>query len=113
MFCAGITGFRAVKELGFPGFGLVGIFGVGGVGHFAVRFAKAMGLQVIGFDVSKPALDAALRSGADHVADSTDEKAIQELVSRISGGTGLDGAIVASGAIQAYGSAIKLTGFKG
>ncbi|KAL6233233.1 chaperonin 10-like protein [Aspergillus navahoensis] len=113
MFCAGITGFRAVKELGFPGFGLVGIFGVGGVGHFAVRFAKAMGLQVIGFDVSKPALDAALRSGADHVADSTDEKAMQELVNRISGGAGLDGAIVASGATQAYGSAIKLTGFKG
>jgi propanol-preferring alcohol dehydrogenase len=113
LFCAGITGFRAVKELGFPGFGLIGIFGVGGVGHFALRFAKAMGLQVIGFDVAKPALDAALRAGADYVVDSSDEKAMKELVDRVSDNAGLNGAIVASGAPQAYSSAVRMTGFKG
>ncbi|HII03295.1 MAG TPA: alcohol dehydrogenase catalytic domain-containing protein, partial [Candidatus Nitrosotenuis sp.] len=48
LFCAGITAYKAVKAAEPAKGKSVGIFGVGGVGHLSVEFAKLEGMRVIG-----------------------------------------------------------------
>ncbi|KAH6988306.1 chaperonin 10-like protein, partial [Ilyonectria sp. MPI-CAGE-AT-0026] len=113
LFCAGITAFAAVKSIDAPARGVVGVFGLGGVGSFAVQFAKALGFWVVGYDVSPAARSSALSNGAIEVVDSSDLATIVEATNRITGGRGLVGAVVAAGVDAAYGAAIEATGFGG
>jgi len=50
----------------------VGVVGLGGLGHMGVKFAKALGAQVVVFTTSPKKMDDALRLGADKVIVSTD-----------------------------------------
>lgn len=112
LFCAGITAFRAVKQVNVPAGGFIGVFGVGGVGRLVLQFAKAFGLNVLAFDVSPAALSSAEKLSTTGTAVSSDLGAMNDLVKRFTGNDGLAGAIVASGATEAYEAAIQLTGFK-
>ncbi|KAK5048473.1 hypothetical protein LTR69_011341 [Exophiala sideris] len=111
LFCAGITAFSAVKKLDSPARGLVGVFGLGGVGTFVVRFAIAMGFQVIGYDVSEAARKTAIARGALEAIDSSHIEHVKTETRRITGGRGLDGAIVAAGVAPAYAAAVEAIGF--
>ncbi len=64
LFCAGITAFNAVKAAEPKKHQKIGIFGIGGVGHMAVQFAKIQGVKVIAFSRSQNHLDVAKRLGA-------------------------------------------------
>lgn len=64
LFCAGITAFKAVKAAELQLHKKIGIFGIGGVGHMAVQFAKIQGGEVIAFSRSQNHLDVAKRLGA-------------------------------------------------
>lgn len=64
LFCAGITAYKAVKAAEPQSHKKIGIFGIGGVGHMAVQFAKVEGCDVIAFSRSKNHLDVAKRLGA-------------------------------------------------
>ena len=64
LFCAGITAFKAVKASEPKPKKKIGIFGIGGVGHMAVQFAKVEDCEVIAFSRSKNHLDVAKRLGA-------------------------------------------------
>ena len=64
LFCAGITAFKAVKAAEPQLHKKIGIFGIGGVGHMAVQFAKIEGCDVIAFSRNKNHLDVARRLGA-------------------------------------------------
>jgi D-arabinose 1-dehydrogenase-like Zn-dependent alcohol dehydrogenase len=108
-----VTAFRAVKQLGLPARGVVGVFGLGGVGLFAVRFAKAMGFRVIGLDISKPALSAAKMYGAEEVVDSSNLDSIKIILDKATNGEGLDGSLVTTGIQAAFSGAIEHTGFNG
>lgn len=110
LFCAGVTAYRAITNLGLAQGSKVGVFGLGGVGSFAVRFAVAMGYEVLGFDVSQHARETALRYGAVRVADSGINKAVSTAVSSLTDGVGLDGSIVCAGVGDAYRQAIEFTG---
>lgn len=110
LFCAGVTAFRAVKQVEAPARGTLGVFGLGGVGLFAVRFAVSMGFEVFGFDISPAAREDAVKAGASMTFDSSDTAAIMEEIRKVTNGRLLDGAIVAAGVIPAYDAAIKLTG---
>ncbi|KAF9886964.1 hypothetical protein FE257_010705 [Aspergillus nanangensis] len=109
LFCAGITAFRAVQKLDLPAGGVVGVFGLGGVGRLVVQFCLVMGFRVLGFDISPDALKATRTLGAEGVADSSDQDAMAALVNEVCGSDQLSGAIVASGVGAAYDSAIELT----
>jgi len=64
LFCAGITAYKAVKAAE-PNMGKkIGIFGIGGVGHMAVQFAKVEKCKVIAFSRTQNHLDVAKRLGA-------------------------------------------------
>ncbi|KAK5020926.1 hypothetical protein LTS07_011361 [Exophiala sideris] len=103
--------FMTFKKLDSPARGLVGVFGLGGVGTFVVRFAIAMGFQVIGYDVSEAARKTAIARGALEAIDSSHIEHVKTETRRITGGRGLDGAIVAAGVAPAYAAAVEAIGF--
>ena len=64
LFCAGITAYKAVKAAEPTINKKIGIFGIGGVGHMAVQFAKIEKCNVIAFSRTQNHLDVAKRLGA-------------------------------------------------
>ena len=64
LFCAGITAYKAVKSAEPKLDKKIGIFGIGGVGHMAVQFAKIEKCKVIAFSRTQNHLDVAKRLGA-------------------------------------------------
>ena len=67
LFCAGITAYKAVKAAEPKQNKKIGIFGIGGVGHMAIQFAKVEKCKVIAFSRSQKHLDVAKRLGASDV----------------------------------------------
>jgi uncharacterized zinc-type alcohol dehydrogenase-like protein len=72
LLCAGISTYSPLRnwEVG-PG-KTVGIVGIGGLGHLAIRFARAMGAHVVAFTTSAAKTDEALALGAHEVVLSRD-----------------------------------------
>ena len=68
--CAGVTTFKAIKIAGIQPGERVGVFGVGGLGHLAVQYARIVGGIVVGVDVEDAKLDLATELGADHVVNA-------------------------------------------
>lgn len=80
--CAGVTSYKAVKSARVQPGERVAVFGVGGLGHLAVQYARLVGGTVIAVDIDDEKLELATALGADHVvnAATTDPvAAIQEL----------------------------------
>jgi len=63
--CAGVTVYKGLKETDTKPGEWVAISGIGGLGHLAVQYAKAMGLHVAAIDVSDDKLELAKKLGAD------------------------------------------------
>ena len=83
LFCAGITAYKAVKAVEPHLHKKIGIFGIGGVGHMAVQFAKIEGCDVIAFSRSKNHLDVAKKLGAiDTMTFSENQEFLDELKKR-------------------------------
>ena len=75
LLCAGITTYSPMRHWGVTKGKKVGVVGLGGLGHMAVKFAHAFGARVVVFTTSPNKKDDALRLGADEVVVSrnTDE----------------------------------------
>ncbi|HEY9026791.1 MAG TPA: zinc-dependent alcohol dehydrogenase [Burkholderiaceae bacterium] len=71
ILCAGVTVYKGLKVLECKPGDWVAISGIGGLGHLAVQYAKAMGLHVIAVDIDRPKLDLAKGLGADMVIDAS------------------------------------------
>lgn len=67
MLCAGLTVFSPLRTNGAGPGKKVGVIGIGGLGHYAVLFAKALGAEVYAFTHSASKLEDAKKMGADHV----------------------------------------------
>lgn len=72
ILCAGITVYSPLKHWNTQAGKNVGIIGIGGLGHIAIKIAKAMGAFVTVFTTSQSKADDARRLGADNVVLSTD-----------------------------------------
>lgn len=66
LFCAGITAYKAVKAAEPHRNKKIGIFGIGGVGHMAIQFARVAGCDIIAISRTRRHLDVAERLGARH-----------------------------------------------
>jgi len=80
--CAGVTTYKAIKVAGVASADTVAIFGVGGLGHLALQYAKIAGGFTIGVDIEDSKLAMATGLGADHVVNAAFEdpvKAIRRL----------------------------------
>ncbi|GAP89283.1 putative alcohol dehydrogenase [Rosellinia necatrix] len=108
LFCAGITAFNAIDSCELQPGQWIAIVGCGGLGQYAVQYAKAMGYQVVGVDVSDESLASAREYGADHVFNSA--TAAETYVEAIRGlsGKGVHAAAVFSGANAAFDGAVPL-----
>jgi propanol-preferring alcohol dehydrogenase len=71
VLCAGVTVYKGLKETEARPGDTVVISGIGGLGHVAVQYAKAMGLRVIAVDISDEKLSLARTMGADAVVNAT------------------------------------------
>lgn len=106
LFCAGITSYKAVVASEPEKGKKVGIFGVGGVGHLAVEFAKLKGCRVTGIARSRTHLDIAKRVGADNVVQYvSDQREFLESLRKEEGL--LDAAIVFAPSEAVTDAAIK------
>jgi uncharacterized zinc-type alcohol dehydrogenase-like protein len=79
ILCAGVTTYSPMKHWGVKAGDKVGIVGLGGLGHMAVKIAKALGAEVTVFTTSKDKQDEALALGAAHVFLEDDKKAFTAL----------------------------------
>jgi uncharacterized zinc-type alcohol dehydrogenase-like protein len=76
LLCAGITTYSPLRHFGVEAGDVVGVVGLGGLGHMAVKLAKAMGAEVKVFTTSESKVAAARELGADGVILSRDEAAM-------------------------------------
>ena len=67
LFCAGITAYKAVKAAEPKKNKKIAVFGIGGVGHMAIQFAKIEGCEVSGVSRKEKHLEVAKKLGADNV----------------------------------------------
>ena len=70
LLCAGITTYSPMRHWGVTKGKKVGVVGLGGLGHMAVKFAHALGAHVVVFTTSPSKKEDALRLGADEVVVS-------------------------------------------
>jgi propanol-preferring alcohol dehydrogenase len=106
LFCAGITAYKAVKAAEPELHKKIGIFGIGGVGHMAVQFAKVENCDVIAFSRTQNHLDVAKRLGAMDVMIFSENQ--EEFLGKLKEKHGmLDAAIVFAPADIVTDTAIK------
>ena len=78
LLCAGITTYSPIKRWGIQKGDKVGVVGLGGLGHMALKFAHAFGAKVVLFTTSPGKTEDALRLGADEVVISKDPDAMNK-----------------------------------
>ncbi len=105
LFCPGVTAYRAVK-MSEPRRGKrVAVFGVGGVGHLAVQFAKLEGMEVTAVSRNVDHLNLAEECGADRVISASEGYNAKNL-----GGSELvEASIIFAPSDDAISQALKLT----
>jgi propanol-preferring alcohol dehydrogenase len=77
--CAGVTTYKAVKLSGARPSDLVAIFGIGGLGHLALQYAKIAGAAVVAVDLVEEKLDLAKKLGADYTVNGTKEDPVEAI----------------------------------
>jgi len=78
LLCGGITVFSPFIEHRVSATSRVGVIGIGGLGHFALQFARAFGCEVTAFSHSKEKEAEAKALGAHHFIASDDEKSLEK-----------------------------------
>ncbi len=107
LICAGITSYKGIKETqAKPGDWIV-ISGIGGLGHLAVQYAKAMGLHVCAVDIDDGKLAHAQRLGADAVVNAMAMDAVDS-VKKVTGG-GAHGVLITAPSLVAFKQAVGMT----
>ncbi|KAI9025863.1 chaperonin 10-like protein [Phycomyces nitens] len=75
-FCAGVTTYSPLKRFGVKPGDKVGVIGIGGLGHFGVQWAKAMGAKVVALSHSDRKRADAKELGCDDYIVTSDKEAM-------------------------------------
>lgn len=105
VLCAGVTVYKGLKELEAKPGDWVAISGIGGLGHMAVQYAKAMGLHVVAVDVHQDKLDLATKLGADLTLHAVEQDPVAELQSQMGG---VHGVLVTAVSNSAFSQAVGM-----
>jgi uncharacterized zinc-type alcohol dehydrogenase-like protein len=70
LFCGGITVFNPIIQFGVKPTDRVGVIGIGGLGHMALKFLRAWGCEVVAFTSSDSKREEALKLGAHSTLNS-------------------------------------------
>jgi alcohol dehydrogenase, propanol-preferring len=111
ILCAGVTTYKGIKETEAKPGEWLAISGVGGLGHVAVQYARAMGLHVVALDVTEAKLALARRLGADITVDATAPDAVERVVKATNGGA--HGVLVTAVSPPAFTQALRMARRKG
>ncbi|HVJ55867.1 MAG TPA: zinc-dependent alcohol dehydrogenase [Aliidongia sp.] len=111
ILCAGVTTYKGIKETEAKPGEWIAISGVGGLGHVAIQYAKAMGLYVAALDVTEDKLALAREFGADIAVDATAPDAAAQIVKETGGGA--HGVLVTAVSPGAFSQALELVRRKG
>lgn len=104
VLCAGVTVYKGLKETEVKPGEWVAISGIGGLGHMAVQYARAMGMHVAAIDVHPDKLELARSLGAEIAIDARERDPVSELQQRIGGVHGVLVTAVSPAAFeQAFG----------
>lgn len=79
LMCGGVTVYTPFEQFGISSRDRVGVVGIGGLGHMALKFANAWGCEVTAFTSSDSKADEARSFGAHHVVNSRDDAAIEKI----------------------------------
>jgi alcohol dehydrogenase, propanol-preferring len=89
ILCAGVTTYKGLKMTETrPGEWVV-ISGVGGLGHVAIQYAKAMGLHVAAVDLGPEKMALARKLGAEITIDAKTQDPAKEIQKQIGGAHGV------------------------
>lgn len=105
ILCAGVTTYRGLKRTGARPGQWVAIVGIGGLGHIAIQYARAMGLRVAAVDVSNEKLELAKSLGAEIVVNGAETDPVAAIQEQI-GGT--HAAVVTAVASKAFEQAVLM-----
>lgn len=106
ILCAGVTVYKGLKMTDTKPGNWVVISGIGGLGHMAVQYARAMGLNVAAVDVDDKKLDLARRLGAEVTVNAREQDPAAYLKKEIGGA---HGALVTAVSPKAFEQAIGMT----
>ncbi len=108
VLCAGVTVYKGLKVTDTKPGDWVVISGVGGLGHMAVQYAKAMGLNVAAVDIAEDKLALARDLGATLTVNALEEDPAA-VIKRETGG-GAQGVLVTAVSRAAFSQAIGMVG---
>ncbi|WP_238012273.1 zinc-dependent alcohol dehydrogenase [Dactylosporangium sp. AC04546] len=77
--CAGVTTYKAIKVAHVQPTERVAVFGIGGLGHLAVQYARVVGGLVTAVDIEPAKLELARQLGADHLVNARTSDPVAEL----------------------------------
>jgi propanol-preferring alcohol dehydrogenase len=102
--CAGVTTYKAIKVAGTRSSDLVAVFGVGGLGHLAIQYAKIAGGRVVAVDVVDEKLQLARELGAEFTVNAAKEDPAQAIKALGGADQAIALAVSPRAFEQAYGS---------
>jgi alcohol dehydrogenase, propanol-preferring len=102
--CAGVTTYKAVKVSGARSSDLVAVFGIGGLGHLAVQYARIAGATVVAVDVQDDKLTLARELGAEHTVNARETDVVAAIQSLGGADAAIATAVSPRAFEQAYGS---------
>ena len=106
-----MTTYKGIKETDtHPGEWIV-ISGLGGLGHLAVQYAKAMGLHVVAVDIAEEKLQLARSLGADVTVNAAMPDAVADVLRHTNGGA--HGVLVTAVSVPAFEQALHMVRRKG
>jgi len=111
IICAGITTYKGIKETRAKPGEWIAISGAGGLGHLAIQYAKAMGLQVCAVDIDDGKLAHAKRLGADLVVNAKTEDAAAAVKTGTGGGA--HGVLITAPSLTAFNQGVGMTRKRG
>jgi len=111
IICAGVTSYKGIKETEARAGEWIAISGVGGLGHLAIQYAKAMGLHVCAVDLDEGKLEHASHLGADAVVNASHGDPA-EAVKRATGG-GAHGVLITAPSLSAFKQGVGMTRKRG
>jgi propanol-preferring alcohol dehydrogenase len=111
LICAGITTYKGIKVSEARPGEWIAISGAGGLGHLAIQYAKAMGLQVCAVDIDDAKLVHATRLGADMVVNAKSPDAVEAV--RNGTGGGAHGVLITAPSLGAFKQGIGMARKRG
>jgi propanol-preferring alcohol dehydrogenase len=111
LICAGITTYKGIKQTEAKPGEWIAISGVGGLGHLAVQYAKAMGLLVCAVDIDDGKLAHAKHLGADLTINAKNDDPATILKKETGGGC--HGVLITAPSLIAFKQGIGMTRKRG